>query len=506
MNTALLMILDGWGYAPDANDNAISVANTPNWDRLMATYPNTLINTSGEAVGLPHGQMGNSEVGHMNIGAGRVVYQSLTRIQKAVDEHGLADNEALVKACHISADNALHIAGLLSPGGVHSHEDHIAAMITLAKQKGVKRIYLHAFLDGRDMPPRSATPSLERFTAMQDEQFKIATITGRYYAMDRDNNWDRIAKAYHAMVDQQAAFTAATPLTALQAAYQRGENDEFVQATVVDGATTLTDGDSLVFMNFRADRVRQLVRVFYQQDFSEFEHRRVALSHLVTLTQYQSELKTSIAFPPQTLKNVLGEVVSDNGLKQLRIAETEKYAHVTYFFNGGEEKVFIGEDRILVKSPNVATYDLQPEMSAPEVTEKLVAAIQTEQYDFICVNFANPDMVGHSGIMEAAVAAVEAVDTAMGKVIDAASQIGMKILVTADHGNVEQMINPKTGAPLTSHTTFPVPLILLGADYSLSSGGALCDLAPTVLDLMELSQPIEMTGKSLLQKSSLDRM
>lgn len=503
MNTALLMILDGWGHAPAAPDNAISVANTPNWDKLMATCPNTLINTSGQAVGLPDGQMGNSEVGHMNIGAGRVVYQSLTRIQKAVDEHGFADNEVLNQACDIAEGNALHILGLLSPGGVHSHEDHIAAMIALAKKKGVKKIYLHAFLDGRDMPPRSAKPSLERFEALQDEQFRIASITGRYYAMDRDNNWDRVEKAYHAIVDNQAEFYADSSIAGLIAAYERDENDEFVKATVINGAKPLADGDSMVFMNFRADRVRQLVRVFYQDDFAEFKHRRVSLSHLATLTQYQAELQTEIAFPPEMLKNVLGEVVSDSGLKQLRIAETEKYAHVTYFFNGGEEKVFDGEDRILVKSPSVATYDLQPEMSASEVTEKLVTAIQSEQYSFICINFANPDMVGHSGVMEAAVAAVEAVDAAMGKVVEAAQAINMNMLITADHGNVEQMLDPETGGVMTSHTTNPVDLLLVagqgGEGKTLADNGALCDLAPTVLELIGLPQPIEMTGRSLLK-------
>lgn len=503
MNTTLLMILDGWGYAPAAPDNAISVANTPNWDNLMANNPNTLIHTSGEAVGLPDGQMGNSEVGHMNIGAGRVVYQSLTKIQKAVDAHGFAETATLVNACDVAEDKALHICGLLSPGGVHSHEDHIAAMIDLAKQKGVKHIYLHAFLDGRDVAPRSAKPSLERFTAMQDEQFSIATITGRYYAMDRDNNWDRVEKAYHAIVDNTADYQADSAVDGLAAAYERDENDEFVQATVLNGAQPLADGDSLVFMNFRADRVRQLVRIFYQQDFAEFAHRRVDLSHLVTLTQYQAELKTEIAFPPETLKNGLGEVISDLGLKQLRIAETEKYAHVTYFFNGGEETVFDGEDRILVKSPSVATYDLQPEMSAPEVTEKLVAAITSKKYQFICVNFANPDMVGHSGKLAAAVAAVEVVDIAVGKVVAAAKSADMNVLITADHGNVEQMTNHETGGAMTSHTLNPVYLLLVASKQNkgkqLADTGALCDLAPTLLDLMAIDAPKEMTGKSLLK-------
>lgn len=500
MKPVLLMILDGWGHAPAASDNAITVAKTPYWDALIANYPNTLINTSGEAVGLPAGQMGNSEVGHMNIGAGRIVYQSLTKIQKAVDEHGFADNTVLNQACNVGDENALHILGLLSPGGVHSHEDHIAAMINLAKKKGVKQIYLHAFLDGRDVPPRSAEASLERFSTMQDEQFTLASITGRYYAMDRDNNWDRVEQAYQAIVDNQADFRAVSAVEGLKMAYARDENDEFVKATVIKGAVPMKDGDSLVFMNFRADRARQLVRVFYEKDFAEFPHRVVELKHLVTLTQYQAELQTEIAFPPETLANGLGEVVSDQGLKQLRIAETEKYAHVTYFFNGGEEKVFPGEDRILVKSPSVATYDLQPEMSAPEVTKKLVDAIQSEQYAFICVNYANGDMVGHSGILSAAIAAAEAVDTAISQVVEAAKSVGMSVLITADHGNAEQMIDPETGGAMTSHTTNPVPLIWVDeTDKALRSGGALCDLAPTVLRLMGLAQPVEMQGQSLIK-------
>ncbi|PIE42243.1 MAG: phosphoglycerate mutase (2,3-diphosphoglycerate-independent) [Gammaproteobacteria bacterium] len=500
MKPVLLMILDGWGYAPDAPDNAIYVADTPNWDKFINECPHTLIHTSGEAVGLPDGQMGNSEVGHMNIGAGRIVYQSLTKIQKAVDEHGFADNAALNKACEIDQNNTLHILGLLSPGGVHSHEDHIAAMIDLAKAKGVNHIYLHAFLDGRDVPPRSAKPSLKRFSAMQNKQFTMASITGRYFAMDRDNNWDRVAEAYRVIVDHRADFSADNAVEGLEAAYERGENDEFVKATVLKGAKPMQDGDSVVFMNFRADRVRQLTRVFCQPDFDQFTHRRVDLRHLATLTQYQAELKTDIAFPPEKLKNSLGEIIANLGMKQLRIAETEKYAHVTYFFNGGEETVFPNEDRILVKSPAVATYDLQPQMSAPEVSEKLVNAILSQQYQFICVNFANPDMVGHSGIMDAAVAAVEASDVAMGKVADAAQSVGMTMLITADHGNVEQMINPETGGAMTSHTTNPVPLVLIGEpDRQLKSGGALCDLAPTILHLMGIDKPPEMTGNSLLE-------
>lgn len=503
MTPVLLMILDGWGDAPAGSGNAISQANTPHWDKLLDSYSHTLIHTSGQAVGLPDGQMGNSEVGHMNIGAGRVVYQSLTRIQQAVASHGFHENATLVKACEINDDKALHILGLLSPGGVHSHEDHLIAMINLAKQKGVKNIYLHAFLDGRDTPPRSAEASIKRLMAMEDNQFRLASLIGRYYAMDRDNNWDRVEKAYHLIVDNQADYQADNALDGLMAAYARDESDEFVQATCLAQAKPMKDGDSVVFMNFRADRARQLANVFYTSDFSGFKYRRVHLSALVTLTQYQAELKTQVAFPPEKLVNGLGQVICDNGLKQLRIAETEKYAHVTYFFNGGEEKVFTGEDRILVKSPGVATYDLQPEMSAPEVTDKLVDAICSRQYAFICVNYANPDMVGHSGVMTAAIAAVEAVDQALGRVIQAASETGMSVLVTADHGNVEEMIDPKTGGVMTSHSTNPVPLVLVSNQQGELSaeGGALCDLAPTVLALMGLAQPEEMTGRTLVATS-----
>lgn len=499
MTPVLLMILDGWGDAPAGPGNAISQAQTPNWDKLIACHPHALIHTSGQAVGLPAGQMGNSEVGHMNIGAGRVVYQSLTRIQNAMESHGFHENTTLVGACEVDKDNALHLLGLLSPGGVHSHEDHLIAMINLAKKKGVKNIYLHAFLDGRDTPPRSAEASLKRLMAMEDSQFKLASLVGRYYAMDRDNNWERVAKAYHLIVDNQANYQADNALDGLRAAYARGESDEFVQATCLAQAKPMKDGDSVVFMNFRADRSRQLAGVFYAENFSHFNHRRIHLTGLVTLTQYQAELKTEVAFPPERLINGLGEVVCKSHLKQLRIAETEKYAHVTYFFNGGEEKVFTGEERILVQSPAVATYDLQPEMSAPEVTDKLIEAIHSEQYAFICVNYANPDMVGHSGVMAAAIAAVEAIDQALGRVIQAASEVNMSILVTADHGNVEQMLDPKTGGVMTSHSTNPVPLVLVSnQQVQLLEEGALCDLAPTALALMGLEQPKEMTGHSLL--------
>lgn len=506
----ILVILDGWGSAAVADDNAVALAHTPNFDALMQKYPHTEINTSGMFVGLPQGQMGNSEVGHMNIGAGRVVYQSLTRIQKALDETGFLDNAALLEACDIAKDKALHLIGLLSPGGVHSHENHIEGVIKLAKDKGVSRIYLHAILDGRDMPPQSAEPSLRRFMALEDAQFAIKTVVGRYYAMDRDNNWARVEAAYQAITENQANWQYQNPMQALEAAYARGEHDEFVQASVIfdpsreifNQAHGVEEGDSVVMLNFRADRARQLAHAFVDKDFSGFNRKPIALSHFVTMTQYQADLPAKVAFAPERLRRGLGEVIANEGLHQLRIAETEKYAHVTYFFNGGEETVFANEDRILVKSPAVATYDLQPEMSAPEVTEKLVAAILSKQYDFICVNFANPDMVGHSGVLAAAIKAVEAVDIALGKVVAAAQSVGMKLLITADHGNVEEMINKATGAPLTSHTTNPVPLILVSDDKEedLKAGGALCDLAPTVLDLMGIEKPIEMTGQSLLER------
>lgn len=496
----MLAILDGWGNAPVSDDNAVALANTPVWDELQNSAKISEIHTSGLAVGLPDRQMGNSEVGHMNIGAGRVVYQSLTRIEKAANEHGFHDNAVLVGACQAGKGKTIHVLGLLSPGGVHSHEDHIETFIKLAKEKGVAHIYLHAFMDGRDMPPKSAKPSLERFMALEDSQFKIASICGRYFAMDRDKNWQRVEQSYRVIADATAPYQAKTAIEALELAYARGENDEFVSATVIENAHApqMIDGDILVSLNFRADRARQLIRTFYDADFNEFSHRQIKLAKLVTMTAYQADMLTEVAFPPETVHNGLGEVVANHHLSQLRIAETEKYAHVTYFFNGGEEKVFNGEDRILIQSPNVATYDLQPEMNAFELTEKLTEAIRSQQYDFICVNFANPDMVGHSGVLSAAIKAVETVDTCLGEILKATKEVGMDVLVTADHGNVEQMINPKTGGPMTSHTTNVVPLVYVGQHDGTLNSGALCDLAPTVLALMGLDVPAEMTGKVLI--------
>ncbi len=499
-NPVLLMILDGWGNSLETNGNAILNAKTPVWDKLTSEHSTTEIATSGSSVGLPDGQMGNSEVGHMNIGAGRIVHQSLSRIENAIKEHSFNETKALTNACNVLDGKSLHIMGLVSSGGVHSHMNHIKAMINLAKQKKVKNIYLHAFLDGRDVAPRSAKEFLAEFEKLEDDNFKIATIVGRYYAMDRDNNWDRVSKAYQVIVENKSEFKAKTSLQAIEDAYARDENDEFVKPCVLEGAKPMQDGDNLIFMNFRADRAREVAQAFYYSDFKEFEAKKVKLTSFTTLTKYQAELNTQVAFPPIKIKNSLGEVVSNKGLNQLRIAETEKYAHVTYFFNGGEEKVFKNEDRELIASPKVATYDLQPEMSAPEVTEKLVAAIKSKKYSFICVNFANPDMVGHTGIMEAAIKAIEAVDKCVGKVVNAAKSNDFSVLITADHGNAEQMINYKTGKVMTSHTTNPVPLILINKDAkTLKEGGALCDLAPSILSLMGVDKPKEMTGKSLIK-------
>lgn len=504
MTPTLLMILDGWGNAPASDDNAISLANTPNWDALLAEHHVSELRTSGLAVGLPEGQMGNSEVGHMNIGAGRVVYQSLTRIDKAIAEHRFRETNAFVDACEqvIADDSTLHILGLLSDGGVHSHENHIEAMIHLAKAKGVKRIRLHAFTDGRDVAPQCAMASIIRFRDMQDEQLELYSITGRYYAMDRDSNWDRTERAYRAIALADATHTESLAKDVIDNAYQRGEFDEFIAPSIADDAVPMSEDDVVVFMNFRADRARQLTRAFAEDNFDAFD-APIQPKKVVTLTQYQADLPVDVAFPPQSLPNGLGETIAKAGLTQLRIAETEKYAHVTYFFNGGAENVCAAEDRILVPSPAVATYDLKPEMSAYDVADKLVTAIRSEQYTYICINFANPDMVGHTGSIPAAVQAVEAVDACLGRVMRACKETKMNMIVTADHGNVEQMIEPSTGEPKTSHTTFNVPVVWVDYDHTglrLSQDyiGALCDLAPSVLKSIGLEQPEEMTGKSLL--------
>ena len=502
----LLLILDGWGHRDDPEHNAIAQANVPNWRRLVATAPHTMVETHGLHVGLPSDQMGNSEVGHMNIGAGRVVFQDLTRIDQAVLDGSFGTNPAIARAIDAAREHGgtLHVFGLVSPGGVHSSEDHILALLDVAKQRGATRVSVHAFLDGRDTPPQSAEPSLAKLAAKcRETGASIATITGRYWAMDRDQRWERVSTAYRAITDAHAEHHAADAVSALHAAYARGETDEFVKPTVLHGHAPMRDGDAVLFMNFRADRARQLTRAFVRADFAGFERpRAIALSAFVTLTEYAADLPvTAVAFAPQSTRNTLPEYLASLGLKQLRIAETEKYAHVTFFFNGGREQPFEGEDRILVPSPKVATYDLKPEMSCPEVTEKLCAAIRSRAYDVIVCNIANPDMVGHTGVFAAAVKAAETVDWALGEIVAALKDAGGEMLVTADHGNLEQMRDDSTDQPHTAHTLGPVPLVYFGRPARLKPGGALKDLAPSVLALMGLPKPAEMTGESLVELS-----
>ena len=499
----VLLILDGWGHREETADNALALAELPHWRNLLATCPHTLIHTEGRFVGLPDGQMGNSEVGHMNLGAGRIVYQDLTRIDAAIEDGSFFANAELNVACAAVKANGgtLHVMGLLSQGGVHSHESHIFAMLELARRAGVSRVAVHAFLDGRDTPPRSAESSLRALQAACDRlgNAHIATMGGRYFAMDRDQRWERVRRGWDAIVEAVGDHHATDALTALQAAYARGENDEFVAPTVLDGAQPMRDGDAVVFMNFRADRARQLTSAFVDPAFTGFSARRPVLSSFVCLTEYDARLPASLAFAPDDLRHSFGEVVAEAGLTQLRIAETEKYAHVTFFFSGGREAMFEGEQRILVPSPKVATYDLQPEMSCPELTDKLVDAIQGDSFDVIVCNIANPDMVGHSGILDAAIAAAQAVDIAIGRVSDAVRAAGGALLITADHGNLEMMRDPATGQPHTAHTVGPVPLVYVGSRAAtLRAGGALRDVAPTLLALLGLPQPADMSGQSLL--------
>ncbi len=499
----LLLILDGWGHREDPAHNAIALARLPNWHALLRDCPHTLVDTHGLAVGLPDGQMGNSEVGHMNIGSGRIVYQDLTRIDAAIADGSFGANPALLAACDAAAarGRTLHLLGLLSPGGVHSHEDHILAMITLAARRGVDRIAVHAFLDGRDTPPRSARASLEKLAAQcaATPGATIASVGGRYFAMDRDQRWERVERAWSAIVDAHAVFTAADALAALDAAYARGENDEFVQPCVIGAGAPVVDGDAVVFMNFRADRARQLSRAFVDAGFDGFARRRApALSAFVSLTEYAADLAVSaIAWGAQSMDDTLGEYLAAHGLTQLRIAETEKYAHVTFFFSGGREAPFAGEERILVPSPKVATYDLKPEMSLPELTGRLVEAIASGRYDFIACNIANADMVGHSGIEAAAVQAAEAIDVALGRITAAIRAAGGEMLVSADHGNLEQMLDDD-GIAHTQHTVGPVPLVYVGRPATLQRG-ALRDLAPSVLALMGLPKPAAMSGRNLVE-------
>jgi 2,3-bisphosphoglycerate-independent phosphoglycerate mutase len=507
----ILIILDGFGHRPGTDFNAVATAQKPNWDKYWSEYPHTFIHASESAVGLPTGQMGNSEVGHLNIGAGRVVYQEYTRIDRSIQAGHFFDNLALQDVINEvkSKDSALHVFGLLSDGGVHSHELHIHAMLEMAARAGVKKLYMHAFLDGRDTPPKCADIYLRRLQDKfaQLQVGRIASISGRYYGMDRDRRWPRVEPAYDMITLGLAPYRAATALEGLELAYARGETDEFIQATVIapDGEepVRMHDGDAVVFMNFRSDRARQLTRAFLVDDFDGFERKyRPKLSRYCSLTNYGEEfevLKVSVAFPPERIRNGFGEYVSGLGLHQLRIAETEKYPHVTYFFNGGEETVYPGEDRILVKSPPVSHYDQQPEMSAYEVTDKLVEAIQSRKYDAIICNFANADMVGHTGNFEAARLSVEALDVCIGRAVAAMREVGGEVLITADHGNAETMQDEITHQPHTAHTTNVVPFLYIGRRARLAETGALEDVAPTLLKMMGLPQPHLMTGHPLIE-------
>ncbi|RED51272.1 2,3-bisphosphoglycerate-independent phosphoglycerate mutase [Aestuariispira insulae] len=500
----MLCILDGWGDRQDRHNNAVALANTPNWDRLAAHCPKAQLQASETFVGLPKGQMGNSEVGHMNLGAGRVVLQDLPRIDDAFERGVVADNPNMAAfVTKLKATGgAAHLLGLLSPGGVHSHQDHMAKLANLLIEAGVP-VKVHAILDGRDTAPKSAIPYLNTFMEAAPNA-EIATLSGRYYAMDRDKNWDRVEGAYRAMV-QAEGLAAGDPVAAVEASYADGKNDEFVLPVVLDGYDGMKAGDGVIMANFRADRAREILSALLDPAFDGFEQADIEFAATLGMVEYSSAHNAFLEtlFPAEQLENTLGAVVSAKGLKQLRIAETEKYAHVTFFFNGGEEAVFDGEERILVPSPKVATYDLQPEMSAPEVTDKLVAAIESDAFALIVVNFANTDMVGHTGNLEAAIKAVEAVDGCLGRLADALEKAGGAMLVTADHGNAEQMINLETGQAHTAHTLNPVPLLLVGTGLEGMSlrSGRLADVAPTLLDLMGLEKPAEMTGESLVAQA-----
>ncbi len=507
MNKVLLIILDGWGYSTVRDGNAIKLAKTPNLDLFFDNYSWALIGAAGEAVGLPDGQMGNSEVGHLNLGAGRIVYQELTRIGKCIESGDFYKNPVLIEAMEITRqnDSALHLLGLVSDGGVHSHIDHLMALLDMAWHQDVKEVYIHAVLDGRDTIPFGAGPFLEKLVEYEKKHHNchLASICGRYYAMDRDRRWDRTEKAYRAYTAGKG-LKAGDPLQALKEAYDRGEGDEFVQPTViVDGAgmplTRISSQDSVICFNFRPDRVRQITRALVEKDFNHFDRGlNPPYPHLATMTEYDRELPLPVAFNFDDLKATLGEIYSNHGLPQMRIAETEKYGHVTFFFNGGREKPFPGEDRIMIPSPQVATYDLQPEMSAPQVADNIIKTIKDNQHPLIVSNFANMDMVGHTGDMEAAIKAVEAVDTALGLIADAAIPGGWHIIIVGDHGNAEEMKNLE-GNIVTAHSANPVPLILLNQKkYTLHENGILADVAPTILFIAGLPVPPEMTGKIML--------
>jgi len=498
-----LIIMDGYGNGKTCDpNNAIQIAKTPVIDSLRQNFPSTHIQASGEFVGLPDGQMGNSEVGHTNIGAGRIIYQALTRITKAIKDGDFFKNEALVSVASEAKANggALHLMGLVSPGGVHSHSEHLYGLLQFAKNQGFKDVYVHAFLDGRDVDPSSAAEYVAELESKIAEIGcgKIASLSGRYYAMDRDNRWDRVQKAYEAIALGKGVATD-DAVAGVKASYANEVTDEFVVPAVVGDYKGMKDGDGVVFFNFRPDRARELTHAFTDVEFSGFDRKALKLS-FATMTQYEEGLNVKVAYPPESITNTLGEVISKNGMTQLRIAETEKYAHVTFFFNGGVEEPYKGEDRILVPSPKVATYDLQPEMSAIEVTDKVVEAIKSGKYDFIILNYANGDMVGHTGVIEAAVKAVETVDTCVGRFVEAIREVGGDVCITADHGNADQMVDPETGAPFTAHTTNPVPFIVVSDRVGwIASDGALCDIAPTLLTLAGMEIPAEMTGTPMVK-------
>lgn len=500
-----LIIMDGYGINPQTKGNAIYEAKTPYLDSYFKNYPNSQLSASGLSVGLPDGQMGNSEVGHTNIGAGRVVYQMLVKITKDIDSGAFFENTALKNAMQSAKDNdkALHIMGLLSDGGVHSHIKHLIGLLEMANKMGLQKVFVHSFHDGRDVPPTSGVEFMQQLVNEMDRigTGKVATLSGRYYAMDRDNAWDRVEKAYNAMVLGEGV-TETDPVEAIKKSYANGVTDEFILPTVIDKDGMIQEGDSVIMFNFRPDRARQITRAFVDSEFDGFERKNGFLNlNFVCMAQYDAQMpNVSVAYPPEQLTMTFGEYVSKLGMTQLRIAETQKYAHVTFFFNGGEERQFEGEDRILIKSPDVATFDMKPEMSAPEVCEAVCKAIDEDKYDVIILNYANCDMVGHTGVMEAAVSAVETVDSCVGKMVDKLLEKGGKAIITADHGNADCLIDPVNGDVFTAHTTNPVPMIVIGEGDVKVKDGKLCDLCPTMLDMMGIEKPAEMTGESLIER------
>ena len=500
-----LIIMDGYGLNPETKGNAIYEAKKPYLDRYFKEYPNSKLSASGLSVGLPDGQMGNSEVGHTNIGAGRVVYQMLVKITKDIEDGTFFENKALVDAMKSAKENgkALHLMGLLSDGGVHSHQRHLVGLLEMAHRMGLEKVYVHTFHDGRDVPPTSGVDFMSELVSDIERigTGKIATISGRYYAMDRDNAWDRVEKAYNAMVLGEGKEER-DPVEAIRKSYADGVTDEFIVPTVIDKEGTIKDGDSVIMFNFRPDRARQITRTFVDPDFNGFERKNGYFKlNFVCMAQYDAQMpNVSVAYPPEQLKMTFGEYISKLGMTQLRIAETQKYAHVTFFFNGGEERQFDGEDRILIKSPDVATFDMKPEMSAPEVCDAVCKAIDEDKYDVIILNYANCDMVGHTGVMDAAIKAVETVDACVGKMVDKLLEKGGKAIITADHGNADCLIDPETNDVFTAHTTNPVPMIVIGAGDVKVKDGKLCDLCPTMLDMMGIDKPDEMTGESLIVK------